>query len=145
MECIGKRIPSSKLPCFQMEHNTAVWTYDILHMLVGTTDVSQVSSAPHSFHRKIEKHHRLRADPVPILIHRTAISTGILITNLLAIAAEAFCLVSSQIPCNLNLCLYSSSSHFFMTQSYHTQSSFLHSSPPFALLRRWRLLELKVE
>ena len=40
---------------------------------------------------------------------------------------------------------YSSFNHFFMTQSGHTQSSFIHSSPSFASLGRWRLLEMKVE
>ena len=32
-----------------------------------------------------------------------------------------------------------------MLQSNHTRCFLLHSSPPFALLRRWRLLEIKVE
>ena len=40
---------------------------------------------------------------------------------------------------------YSSSSHFFILQPYHTRCFFLHSSPSFASLRRWRLLEGKVE
>ena len=40
---------------------------------------------------------------------------------------------------------YSSSSHFFILQPYHTRCFFLHSSPSFVSLRRWRLLEGKVE
>ena len=40
---------------------------------------------------------------------------------------------------------YSSFNHFFILQSYHTRCFFLHSSPSFASLRRWRLLEGKVE
>ena len=52
---------------------------------------------------------------------------------------------SPQIPCNLNSNSYSSSRHLFMLQSNHTRCFLLHSSPPFALLRRWRLLEIKVE
>ena len=40
---------------------------------------------------------------------------------------------------------YSSFNHFFILQSYHTRCFFLHSSPSFASLRKWRLLERKVE
>ena len=40
---------------------------------------------------------------------------------------------------------YSSFNHFFILHSYHSRCFFLHSSPSFASLRRWRLLERKVE
>ena len=140
-----ERIFHSDSPCCQPEHHTSIRAYDILHILVATADIPEVPASFNGFNQRIGHHHCLRADSIPILIHRTAICAGIFIANFFPITVETFWLISSQIPCNLNSNSYSSSSHFFRTQSYHTQSSFLHSSPPFASLRRWRLLEIKVE
>ena len=44
----------------------------------------------------------INTDSISLLIHWTAIGAGIFIANFFLIAAEAFWLISSQIPCNLN-------------------------------------------
>lgn len=130
----GKNLPSlagsnfwiQELPCCQPEHDTTIRTHNILFILARFTGIPQVSAASNGFHQRIE-HHRLRADSSLLLVHWTAIGAGILITNLLTVAAHAFWPIASQTPFNLNFELI-----FFIQPFIHIEIlSHLMIFPPF--------------
>ena len=137
-----ERIFYSNPPCCQPEHHTSVRAYDILFILARSTHISQISATSNGFHQRIEHHHCLRADSISLLVHWT---TEYLSPISSTLRHRPSGLSPLRYPVTSISNSYSSSSHFFILHSYHTRCFFLHSSPPFTSLRRWRLLERKVE
>ena len=94
-------------------------------------------------HEGIKHQHHFWADSISLLIHWTSVCAYIFVSNLLAAPTESFCLVSSQISCNLKLIFFIQPFLHVAFLSY--QTILLPFLSIFRSLRRWRGMEVKVE
>lgn len=101
--------------CSKSEHNTAVRTDDCLGILIVTAEISEISAAANSVHKREQLRHHLAADAITLLIYRTAIGAGVGISDLLAVPAIVLGMLAAKISCDLNRELI-----FFVIPFFHT-------------------------
>ena len=83
--------------CGKAEDDTAVRADYLFGILAVTAEIHKIASAPYCLHERIEHHHGLGADAASVLIDGTAVSAGVLITYLLAVAAVMFGVITPNI------------------------------------------------